>query len=64
MSETEAVAEAWASIDGKLTAYQRCRNDPAVEAEMGHYEGYLADAEELISRIKHRGYKLVEVAHV
>ena len=49
---TEAIARAWASIDGKLEAFERERNgmdydDPDYT---GHYEGYLAEADELMAR--------------
>ena len=45
-----AVARAWASIDGKLELFLRCQKDSAVEGDLGHYEGYLADARSLIER--------------
>jgi hypothetical protein len=49
----EAFAEAWASIDGKLDAFNREKggaihyNDPTYT---GHYEGYMAEANELLGR--------------
>lgn len=49
----ERVARAWASIDGKLDKYERCREAPTFEYEIelgGYYNGYLADAEALIKR--------------
>lgn len=58
MDATEAVAEAWASIDGKLEKFRRGRTAKSISAYGGHYAGYLADAEELIERIKERGYVL------
>lgn len=56
----DAVAESWASIDGKITSYEieeRSQNmgynDPRYT---GHYEGYQAEARELIERIRRRGF--------
>lgn len=56
MTGREAVAEAWASIDGKLDEFKggRCGFD-----EKGHYEGYLSEASELLARVEKRGWKLV-----
>lgn len=47
-----AFAAAWASIDGKLDAFEREANgmdydDPDYT---GHYEGYMYEAAELLSR--------------
>lgn len=52
----EAVAEAWASIDGKLDEFKggKCGFD-----EKGHFDGYMSEASELISRIGRRGFKVV-----
>ena len=47
---TEAVARAWASIDGKLDKFDACRADPDREAKEGFYEGYVSDAESLLNR--------------
>jgi hypothetical protein len=52
-SATAAVAEAWASIDGKLDGFH-APGDPK-----GHHAGYMAEAEELICRIMARGYAIV-----
>lgn len=52
-SATEAVAEAWASIDGKLDGF-RAPGDPG-----GLRAGYMADAEELIRRVGARGVAIV-----
>ena len=55
-AEVEAVAEAWASIDGKLDEFKggKCGFD-----HLGHYEGYLTEARELITRLERRGFKIV-----
>ena len=51
-----AFAEAWASIDGKLDAFLLESegidyDDPAYT---GHYEGYMAEASELLRRANDR----------
>jgi hypothetical protein len=48
LTAVEAVAEAWAAIDGKLDAY---RAD-----EGGHRDGYLSEASELIRNLEQRGF--------
>lgn len=53
----DAVAEAWASIDGKLELYEAERD--ADEITTGHFVGYQAEAAELIKRIEQRGFVLV-----
>lgn len=59
----DAVAEAWASIDGNLQKYEYEKaNEDAIETSLwGHYEGYQAEAVEMIHRIEARGYKLVRL---
>jgi hypothetical protein len=52
----QALAEAWASIDGKLDLY-RAENDGA--AESGFRDGYDTEARELIERLEMRGYTIV-----
>lgn len=58
----DAVAEAWASIDGKIDAYRRERDndidwdDPTFT---GHFYGYQAEAEELIRRLEARGFSVI-----
>jgi len=47
---TEAVAKAWASIDGRLEGFEECKNNPEADEIDGHYSGYLSDAEELLRR--------------
>jgi phosphoserine phosphatase len=59
MNAAEALAEAWASIDGKAEQFKSCKADSEAEDLMGFYEGYLADAQEMIKRLQDRGYKVV-----
>jgi hypothetical protein len=57
----DAVAEAWASIDGKLELYQKDEASRLLDKKgvpLGYFEGYRADARALIERIKYRGYNL------
>ena len=56
----EAVAEAWASIDGKLQGFRYGRQHPDSERARreGYYIGYLEDAAELVRRIQVRGFIL------
>ena len=57
MSEAiEALAEAWASLDGKLDEFLAGRRGEDTE---GDYHGYLSDAAELAKRLEHRGYVIV-----
>jgi hypothetical protein len=66
MDATEALAEAWASIDGKSAAFrrERARAEVAIldadeEGNTGHYEGYLVQAKEMIVRLRKRGFDIV-----
>jgi len=54
----EALAEAWASIDGRAVKFRQGKTDQAVEDEFGHYQGYMAEAAELIRRLEKRGYTI------
>jgi hypothetical protein len=58
----EALAEAWASIDGKLDHFRRERDEkiPLTDPTCaGHYEGYLSEAGEMILRLEARGFTVV-----
>jgi hypothetical protein len=68
MTKEEALAHAWASIDGKLDAFKREREqfaDDTFDGDApdytGHYEGYVAEAEEMIRRMRALGYVVVAV---
>jgi hypothetical protein len=52
----EALAEAWASLDGKLDEFLAGRGGEDTE---GDYHGYLSDAAELAKRLERRGYLIV-----
>lgn len=54
----DALADAWASIDGRVESYRAGRHDgdPA-----GRHAGYTAEAEEMARRLARRGYRLVPI---
>lgn len=52
----EAVADAWASIDGKLDDFRAGKGKNFSEQPGGRYYGYLEDAKELVARIEKRGF--------
>ena len=58
----EALADAWASIDGRLGKFRKGKTAKSITAYGGHYAGYMAEAEEMIERLKARGWRLVPVA--
>ena len=61
MNSTEALAEAWASIDGKLREFRAGKKAPNTHLEPGgHYSGYMADAEEMLERLESRGFVVVK----
>ena len=61
VEHVEAVAEAWASIDGKLEQFRAekaMQPDDPMRVRSGCYEGYMIEAEELLKRVRARGYVL------
>ena len=58
LDAVDALADAWASIDGNLVQYRRGRVSHSIMAYGGHHAGYTCEAEELIKRLKARGYAL------
>ena len=58
----EALAEVWASIDGKLEAFRANKADRLLDRTIGHYRGYMEDAREMISRLEKRGFTVVPMA--
>lgn len=50
--EQYALAEAWASIDGKLESF----HDP--DDGKGHFEGYITEAGEMMARLEKRGFAI------
>jgi hypothetical protein len=56
----EALADAWASIDGKIEQFRAGKGAPSLEDEQGgHYSGYMAEAQEMMERLLRRGFILV-----
>lgn len=63
--EVEAVAEAWASIDGKRAQFEIERDMHLTDERCtGTYAGYMAEAYELIERINARGFDVVRIETV
>ena len=55
----EALADAWASIDGNLDGFEKGKLASSIEEEPGgYYSGYLADADELAKRLLKRGFAI------
>lgn len=60
MNRTQALAESWASIDGKLDEFRAGAGAKSVMDEPGgHYSGYMAEAEEMMKRLETRGFVIV-----
>lgn len=57
--EAHALAEVWASICGNLDEFLACKSNIELEGKLGHYEGYMAEAEEMIKRLATRGFYIV-----
>jgi len=59
-----ALAEALASMDGKLERFRFERDSlDSKEAEIGgHYDGYMIEAEEVIVRLRRRGFDIIPLA--
>lgn len=56
----EAVADAWASIDGRLESFRAGCNKPMGSADGSRYSGYMEEAGELMQRLRARGYVVLE----
>lgn len=56
---TEALADAWASIDGKSEKFWACKSDRARDAVEGYYDGYMIEAASMIERLERRGFTVV-----
>ena len=70
VAAVDALAEAWASIDGKLDKYIEDRDTEggapkgwreSGENPWGYYQGYQVEAEEIIRRLAKRKFKLVPI---
>ena len=58
-----ALAEAWASIDWKLAAFNREALGVVTDEHptyTGHFEGYMAEAEKMLQRLESRGFTVVK----
>lgn len=59
LTREEALAEAWASIDGKLDLFLANKADRSLDRTDGSYPGYIEEAQEMIRRLESRGYTVV-----
>ena len=57
----EALADAWASIDGKVEKFRKGKTAKSIMSYGGYYAGYMEDAEELISRLHARGFNVTKL---
>jgi len=62
MQAVEAVAESWASIDGRLGLFRSCKVDPSLEDVEGRYGGYMADAYAMVENLRRRGFTVCRAA--
>lgn len=54
----EALAEAMASIGGNGTEFRQGKNSPDYDQLVGHYEGYMSQAEEVRRLLEKRGFTI------
>ena len=55
LTREEALAQAWAGMDGKLDRFLANKADRSLDTD-GTYPGYLAEAYEVIIRLEKLGY--------
>ncbi|MFA5489834.1 MAG: hypothetical protein WC284_11545 [Candidimonas sp.] len=60
MDKIEALAESWASIEGKLERFRDDKNGILPEND-GTYDGFMLESAELERRLNSRGFKIVPV---
>lgn len=60
LTPVQALAESWASIDGKLGRYHYDRDWRLTKYD-GTFDGYNSDASEMIDRLSSRGFRIVPV---
>jgi hypothetical protein len=56
MDAQEALAESWASIDGHLDTFQKCKADDKLEMSGGYFQEYMEDARQMIENLQVRGF--------
>lgn len=59
-AKIEAVADAWASIDGRLGKFRACKADPALDMTQGYFSGYCAEASRLLNQLEARGFTVAD----
>jgi hypothetical protein len=55
----EAIADAWASVDGRGDDFRAGKDPDAIDDPGGYYSGYMADAAELAKRLSMHGFTVV-----
>ena len=55
----EALADAWASIDGTLEKFRAGKGLALQDQPGGYYDAYIADAEAMVERLEARGFTIV-----
>lgn len=59
MDVIEAIADSWASLDGRAEAFRACKSDQELEEQKGYFGGYMADAAALLDNLHRRGFDIV-----
>lgn len=57
----EALAEAWASIDGRLERFWACKADADLDVVDGYWSGYVHEAGSLLDRLEERGFTITRM---
>ncbi|TNC14892.1 hypothetical protein FF100_04775 [Methylobacterium terricola] len=59
----DALADSWASIDGKRGEYRAGKGAVTILDEPGgHFTGYQADAQSMIDRLRRRGWDVTPLS--
>jgi hypothetical protein len=58
---SEALAEVWAVVDGKIELFLACKADSDLDDIEGTYTGYLAEASYAIECLERRGFTVAPV---
>lgn len=54
--KTEALAMAYASVEGRLAEFMTCKADGDAEDRLGRYGGYMAEADQMRRFLRKHGY--------
>ena len=56
----EALADAWATLDGKKEQRDKCKQDTELESNLGYDRGYFCDAQGLLEILEDKGLTLTK----